>query len=349
MKEKEAKQELVERYKYIYRNAMFILAPYMREQSEEEFKKLNKTFNGIIKKPAIFFDIDGKPIVSTLEKFLLSDVYYEESELYKYVESKKKDKEYLEQVKIGLELLEKCNEGKEYFITKLDEFKILSTVYDYVQDQSGDLSNKSNKLRILDEYCKLSRYKNDGKIRFSGRNRSIEDCESVSINLNSPKPSRDKNDVGVKSNTFIKGIIRLPYNQNNRSIFTEIEKQDVYLLFHDELRRDLEIKCDTTSPSTISGIRIRPEGTEPCDTRFYIREEDIFVKQDVNIFRYYQVCPYCGYIVNIPNEILTNGVINRIEKRCEKDPNLFRKEYLYSELKQLDDRTPFGLRKVLKK
>ena len=34
----QAKQELVKRYKYLYENAYFILAPYMYEQSNEEFE-----------------------------------------------------------------------------------------------------------------------------------------------------------------------------------------------------------------------------------------------------------------------------------------------------------------------
>ena len=32
-----AKKEMVRRYKYLYENAYFILAPYMYEQTEEEF------------------------------------------------------------------------------------------------------------------------------------------------------------------------------------------------------------------------------------------------------------------------------------------------------------------------
>ena len=112
--------------------------------------------------------------------------------------------------------------------------------------------------------------------------------------------------------------------------------------------RDLEIQCDITSPSIIRDRIIRPSGTEPCDSKFYIKEEEIFVNPDITVYRYYHICPYCGFMVNIPKEILTEGVIDRIERRCEEDPDLFKKEFLYSELKQLDDKTPKGLRKVLK-
>ena len=38
----QAKQELVRRYKYLYENAYFILAPYMYEQRKEEFETMVK-------------------------------------------------------------------------------------------------------------------------------------------------------------------------------------------------------------------------------------------------------------------------------------------------------------------
>lgn len=77
----QTKQELVRRYKYLYENAYFILAPYMYEQSEEEFKKLvdeySNKYNGIVrllKKPLIYLDTyqlnNRAPL---FEEFLLSD------------------------------------------------------------------------------------------------------------------------------------------------------------------------------------------------------------------------------------------------------------------------------------
>lgn len=45
----QAKQELVKRYRYLYENACFILAPYMYEQSEEEFKRqIDKIYKNIL-------------------------------------------------------------------------------------------------------------------------------------------------------------------------------------------------------------------------------------------------------------------------------------------------------------
>lgn len=35
----QAKKELIRRYKYLYENAYLILAPYMYEQTEEDYQK----------------------------------------------------------------------------------------------------------------------------------------------------------------------------------------------------------------------------------------------------------------------------------------------------------------------
>lgn len=47
---------------------------------------------------------------------------------------------------------------------------------------------------------------------------------------------------------------------------------------------------------------------------------------------FYQLCPHCGYINIISKELLSAGVRERIEKRCQDDKLLFKKMCLYSEL-----------------
>ncbi len=91
-----AKQELVKRYKYLYENAYFILAPYMYEQSEQEFRSYliknysKKDSNNILKKPLIYLKINRLDYINSLfEEFLLSEKPTEESSLYKMIESKK--------------------------------------------------------------------------------------------------------------------------------------------------------------------------------------------------------------------------------------------------------------------
>ena len=64
---------------------------------------------------------------------------------------------------------------------------------------------------------------------------------------------------------------------------------------------------------------------------------------------FYQLCPKCGYIVNIPNELLSDKISLRIIERCSKDINLFRKMELYSELKALDLNSKIDQKRLLKK
>lgn len=114
---------------------------------------------------------------------------------------------------------------------------------------------------------------------------------------------------------------------------------------------DLAIKCtleeeyiDTLIDSKLK----RPDNTNCCDKEFYINESEIFINPDDILYRYYQLCPHCGYIVNIPKEILSDGIKMRIEDRCREDNYLFRKMYLYSELFSLDKNSTKGQRKILK-
>ena len=355
-----AKQEMIRRYKYLYENAYFILAPYMYEQSEEDYKKkveenLKKYKDPILKRPLIYLNINRLDNINSLfEEFLLSEKSIEESTLYQMIESKRNDKDYLDEVKKGLELVEKVNEDKEYDMLKLklDVFKILGSVYDYIKEQSGDLNNKDRKLHIIDEYCRIARYQNNGKIYTSGRNLDLHDASSIVVDLNKREPLRNKKDIGIKKNDFITTVANAPCYEDNWSIFTENEKQQIYLEYHDELPCDLEITCELEEEyvQTMIETRLyRPGYTEPCGGNFIVKEEEIFVNPRDRLYRYYQLCPHCGYIVNIPKEILSKGIKQRIEDRCNKDNMLFRKMFLYSELFSLDKKSTDGQKKLLKK
>ena len=356
----QAKQELIRRYKYLYENAAFILAPYMYEQSEEEYKKhvdeyLKKHSDIVLKRPVIYLKINMLDSINSLfEEFLLSDKPLEESTLYQMVESKRNDKDYLEQVKKGLELLEKDNKDITYkiFESKLSIWEILGKVSNYIEEQSGDLKNKERKLYVLDQYYRIHRYKNNGKIYTSGRKLDLHDVNSMVLDFRTREPLRGKKDIGIKNNSFISVIFSTPYYEDNLSIFTETEKQQIYLQYHDELPCDLLITCELEEEyiQTCKETRLyRPENTKPCRNDFIINEEEIFVNPNDKLYRYYQLCPHCGYMVNIPKEILSNGIKQRIEQRCSQDDKLFRKMYLYSELFYLDKTSTKGQKRVLQK
>ena len=114
----EAKKEFIRRYKYLYENAEFILSPYMCEESEEEFQKrvnenLKKYNQPILKKPVIYLNINRLDSINAIfEEFLLSDKPLEESKLYHMIEENKTNKDYLDKVKKGLELLD----GSEFYL-----------------------------------------------------------------------------------------------------------------------------------------------------------------------------------------------------------------------------------------
>ena len=346
----QAKQELIRRYRYLYENAYFILAPYMHEQTEKEFEGSKKEFD--FEEPLIYLKINTLDSINSIfEEFLLSDKLMEESELYKTIESKRNNKEYLELVKRGLDLLEKSNNRKKYIKEKLTIWKILNKISDYIAEQSGDLSNKERKLRIIDEYYRIARYQNNGKIYTSGRNLDLHDVSSIVVPIHKRVPFRDKKDVGITKNDFITVIASAPYYEDNWSIFTEGEKQQIYLQYHDELPCDLEITCELEEEyvKTMIETRLcRPSDTEPCGEPFIIKENEIFVNPNDVLYRYYHLCPHCGFIVNIPKEILSEGIKQRIEDRCMKDDKLFRKMFLYSESFSLDRNSTKGQIRVLK-
>lgn len=343
----QAKQKLIERYKYLYENAYFILAPFMYEEAQEKFKK-----NHNLKSSLIYLNINTSDKINSLfEEFLLTDKNTEDTTLYKIVENKRNDKEYLKQVKSGLSLLEKNNKEKYCHKIALDIWEILNSTGNYIEAQSSDLKNKEMKLKVLDEYYKIARYQNDGKIQTSGRKLNLHDCSSLVIPINKNENARDEKDTGIKENSFITKIANAPHYEYNNSVFTEGEKQKIYLNYHDELPCDLEIVCGIENDDhlTTEAKLNRPDNTSPCGKNFTIKEEEIFVNPNKTSYRYFQVCPHCGWIVNIPREFLSDGIKERIEKRCSQDEKLFKKMTLYSELFSLDKNSKQGQKKLLKK
>lgn len=364
MKKEQIKQELINRYKYIYENAVYILAPYMYQQTKEEREELNKKYRKENKKHPfitndLLINLNELPseLLLDLESFLLSDVPFNQSKLFVELEEKKKNTDFLNKVKNGLNLLEQHNLKKSYYQIKLDFWKLLVNVRDFINEQSNDLKNKDKKLTALDEYFRINRYNNDGIIWTSGFSINFKDINNNYSSFygispkNKPKPSRDKKDIGLKKGDFINFIAdKSNHYDYNFSILTEQEKRDIYLTYHDELPYNLEKVCEIEEEydSTDETRLKRPDHTNPCGETFYVNENEIFVNPTDSLYRYYQLCPLCGFIVNIPKEILSDGIKKRIEERCMKDPNLFRKMYLYSELFSLDKSSSKEQKKILK-
>lgn len=368
MEKQQIKEELINRFKYIYENSEYILAPYMYKQTESERNEINKKykeegFDSLISDELLIY-LKKLPVnlLLDIESFLLSDIPFSESKLFNELEEQKKTEKYLLKVKEGLNLIKEKNNrfNSDIFKEKLDSWNLYLKVREFINEQSGDLSNKKKKLSALDEYFRINRYKNDGKIWSSGYSLYFKDVDnydnfsySAVIDKNPREPIRDKNDIGLRRCIFTDYVSNYSnhYDYNN-SLLTEEEKQNIYLLFHDELPCDLEKICeleDEYMPTMIETRLVRPDHTSPCGESFNIKENEIFINPNDSLYRYYHICPYCGYIVNVPKEILSDGIKKRIEERCEHDPNLFRKMFLYSELFSLDKNSTKNQIKILKK
>ena len=153
--------------------------------------------------------------------------------------------------------------------------------------------------------------------------------------------SREVGDVGLEESKMVLFLTNgNNINKDNNSILTEEEKQEIYLRYHDELPWNLDIRCaieDQAIPTLVELEITRPDNTHPCGNHFHVKEEDIFVNPKDRQYRYYMLCPHCGYIVHIPSNLINDNIQKRIEERCQKDPNLFRKKMLYSELLSLEE------------
>lgn len=315
MEKFEVKDEFLKRYKYIYENSKLILLPYVYldykcDKTEISFKKLDEE------------------LLLDLESFLLSDTKMEESNLYKRIESNKNNKEYLQSIKSSIDIISDSDinsvEGKLAGCgkIKLDEWDIFLSVWTFIKEQAGKNKIIKKEIDTLDLYFEMARYTNDGKVWRGGRYRSAfdyyngihpkeKDCRIIVESI--PKGCKRKNNI--KEDTFISTISE--FKSNDIKFLNEEDKSDVYFLYHDELPYGLEFECSE------------------CDEKVMIDESKIFINPDNDKNRYCVLCPHCEKIINIDEELLSDMIKLNIEKRCLKDPYLFRKISLYSELQSL--------------
>ena len=112
------KVELAKRYKYLYENIIYIFAPFVHKQTQEEYKNMLEKMNNkniplwkIMKNSITYIKSFDVETLSLLERFLLETTSIEETEFYKKLEFLKQDKEYLEKVKKGCILLDEKNKN----------------------------------------------------------------------------------------------------------------------------------------------------------------------------------------------------------------------------------------------
>lgn len=322
-------EEMKKRYLFLAENSLFLLAPLVREEKDGNRYLVNDLYLTVL-----------------IEKMMFGDDSLEDTELYHKLMEYKEDSKYLDIVKTNSTIMNKRPLSNDITNVDIAMFNILKRVRGYIEGQEKCF-NKTRKLTILDEYFRIVRYSNDGKVWASG----YELCDSdIKRNLNGEAidPLGDRkveitpaNNRGVGHTKFISGFNVKRYKGAKGYVCYNLDenaRQEIYLKLHDELPWNLELECKMEEPeldSMIDARLIRPDNTSPCGVSFRISEGDIFVSRR----GFYHLCSECGFIVKVPPTLMSEGIKSRINERCSKDENLFRKMELISELQALDDRS----------
>lgn len=351
--------EFKKRYLFLQKNYLFLLAPLIREESDDLYEKRKidcKRINTLfIPGKQIYIGID-KYLFSLIENFMFyykkgNEGWIENHPLYRKVSSLKKNKEYLEEVERGLELLEKEKREKNLSSINLSLFDLFLVIHGFVKAEQNFSNMK--KLKILDEYFRVSRHSNNGKSWESGFQLCIEDvnrnllgdltdpcgrnCHPV-IDMMGPgcfnsmfiegfsKYEKKTKDVPIFVNGIIRGYKTVPDYQFVHSCLSYEDCLNLYLEGHDELAYNLLCICREDDSLE------RPKGTKPCLSNFKISEENIFCLGD----SFYHLCSNCGYVVNVSDKITNPRIGKRIIDRCGKDNFSLKKHLLLSELVSLD-------------
>lgn len=177
----------------------------------------------------------------------------------------------------------------------IDVFTILCLVRRFIINNQVDKEVLIKKLEALDEYFKVMGYQNNGVTYQSG----FIDYLSNGIN----------------------------WNSDNLCVLTEKEKQEMYLLFHDETAWDTQVKCE---PSDLFF------SDNYCNRDFYLREDELLYYND----NYYMMCPNCYNLVIINKKLIPDKIKEKIKKEALNDGyylrNIFyKREHLVYEKKKL--------------
>ncbi len=302
------KELFIEKYNYIYKQGNFLTLP-MKYMNESE-KQIHLHF---------------------IEELLLSNEPVINSVAYNYIESLQNDKLYLKKYKDALKMHQKREEIFKlfahviYFPECLGTFK---AVYNNIEAQSLDRSNRIRKMEVVDEYARVCRYLNDGVIRNDGAHEKGIPAYGMIV-PSKPQKEISNNSNGVINNEFINFFsnqylendyydILSPLSkkyillgEDNKYRFTEKEIQDIYLLNHDEILYNQQLLCND-----IKDIN-RPADSFACHQEFLLDKEAIYMDQAGN---YLIVCPHCGTINFIEPLMLDEETKEQV--KALKNPNL---------------------------
>jgi len=149
----QAKQELIRRYQYLNKNAIYFLAPHVKEVAWD--KDNDQT--------SIIYLALPQELISLTESFLLSETMLEESKLYLFLEECKANPIYLKKAETGYLLAQKQNDTNDILKISLDFGTILTMAQMHLQD--GNISDCFCRLNVLEEYEKLFQYHGQPRAR----------------------------------------------------------------------------------------------------------------------------------------------------------------------------------------
>jgi len=206
------KDEFINRYNFLFKNVDLILMNRLKNNNEKFYLSVDKRF------------------LDNLELFLLGDVSYNDTNFYKDVCALRNNSTIYSNCMEMRKYLDELRKKK--YVEYYDIKTIFQIVRNYVLGQEKSVF-RDNKLLTLDEYFRFNRYNNSSFIVKGGAILGYADlgifCEKL---RNYDSPYKYKRSFLLDSN-FIQYIsdINNHYEDNN-SIFTEDEKQKVYIENH---------------------------------------------------------------------------------------------------------------------
>jgi len=326
----EFKKELMWRYKFIYENIEYLVGPFLICNPFDE--EIDYVVNRRIP-----FDL-----LVLGKKFLLNDGCAEFGELVKYVEKRKRNLAYVKDINIKTE---KYNDKAELV------WQYFNSISNLIMHQEQNKILRRKKLLAMNEYYKILNYQNKTGVQKSDSkliSRYLENKNNSWISFFASKKEEDK----LKNCNFIRYLSdKRNYDLESMGILSTKEKQEIYLGFHDELAWDMIIKCEVDKDTIYKPKKkhlLKQDINPPCQEEFYIVESKIFINPNDDFSDYYQVCPNCGYVVNIPHKLLPDKVRTRIEERCLNDENEFSSQLLKAELRSIDYRDDILIKRRIK-
>lgn len=202
-----------------------------------------------------------------------------------------------------IQLMKEIN--RDYVINNFNE-KEKESINNLIN--KGYIAFNLNENLIITQEGKLNYLINNNNHKY---NKFIKECIEEDINLNDVYNYLINSKLDSEEIFDSKKITK--HNENN--INSESNENVNKLKFKDN-NIFYYIKCEKGDSKLI-----RPENLKPCNKQFVINNSEIFaIKKYDNKYSYYELCPYCGYIVKIPEEYISNNEKMNINQRY-KDSN----------------------------